>query len=283
LAEGVEAAGPGLEEGVRTTMPGVLKRPREQFEEEAVMRNTADANVRSTASEGLKRRRSGDLPNGEPRTNGFLSQNGVYANGLALDLPTPADGVFSQTTPSAGMSDHNMSTSVRAEDDEPPPEIFHVTQGYVPLSRLFKRLAQLTFNELNEVIEDLDKIEDSRVPGSALTPEANIQKKTRLFDFGQQSRTKFIKALVISQWARHAEEVGRVIDLNHFISMHKALFRESIAWVGELKKVASPSRLPPPDLKVALRALSTGRADWISDVGGSQFFFFFLFSLSQWC
>ncbi|MCJ1317308.1 mediator complex subunit [Xylographa vitiligo] len=211
--------------------------------------------------QGSRKRKAEELVNGDTHVNGGVSTtNGVYANGAVAD---------------PGMSPEILAAVVHNISSELPPEIEHITQGYMPLSRLITRLAQDTFNGLTETINEMA---DMQPPtnnvlshmnnlGSTQAAQVNIQKKTRMWDFAHDRRAKFIKILVLSQWSRQAESVGKVIDLNFWLNSQRQLYKDATAWIGELKRILAPMKLPSPHLKTALEALSTGKAAWLPDLG----------------
>ena len=162
-----------------------------------------------------------------------------------------------------------------------PPDVEHITFGYLPLSTLITRLVQDTFNGLNHAINDSWDIKTSSGSDSTHTPntklivngevgaksiESNAQQKLRLLHFAQDSRARFIKILVLSRWSRQVESIGRVIDLKVWFDGQRRLFEDAISWMGELKRVLPPVKQPSPDIKMALESLSLGKAPWLSDV-----------------
>ena len=240
-------------------MPGVLKR-LDDHNGSRLSRPAIDGNFNIMNGEGAKKRKADEMVNGGAQANGVLpTVNGVYANGVVAD---PV------------VSPENLAAIVQNISSQLPPEIMHITEGYLPLSRLITRLAQDTFNGLTEVITDMadmqpNQSKNSGYPNgvtSAQSAQVNIQKKTRMWDFAQDRRAKFIKILVLSQWARQAEAVGKVIDLNYWMNVQKANYNDATNWIGRLKAIVEPMKLPSPDLKTALSALSTGKADWLPNV-----------------
>jgi len=257
---GSTEAGPGVGLDRPAVMPGVLKRKDIRGDSEAVGIAVGERSG-AMSDEGTRKRKAAEMLNGGAQLNGDLpATNGVYANGVVAD---PA------------MSPDKLATVVESISTQLPPEIEHITQGYLPLSRLITRLAQDTFNGLTEVINEMAEMELSQkngVPqqngaGLSHASQVNIQKKTRLWEFAHDQRAKFIKALVISQWSRQSEAVSKVIDLNSWMGTQKELYKQATSWVGELKRMSVDMKMPSPDLNTALEALSTGKAAWLSDVG----------------
>ena len=259
-----EAKGPGVEEaGERRdhqdVMPGVLKRTFTRGDLNSTMA-AGEENKEIMNGQGSRKRKADELVNGDTHVNGGLSTTkGVYANGTVAD---------------PGMSSEVLAAVVHSISSQLPPEIEHITQGYMPLSRLITRLTQDTFNGLTETINEMadmqpptnNVLSHTSSLGSIQVSQFNIQKKTRLWDFAHDRRAKFIKILVLSQWSRQTELVGKVIDLNFWLNSQRQLYKDATAWIGELKRILAPMKLPSPHLKTALEALSTGKAAWLPDV-----------------
>ena len=259
-----EVDGPGVEGAVegqdhQAVMPGVLKRTSTRGELISTMA-AGEESKEMTNGQGSRKRKAEELVNGDTHVNGGISTtNGVYANGAVAD---------------PGMSPEILAAVVHNISSQLPPEIEHITQGYMPLSRLITRLAQDTFNGLTETINEMADMQPPTTNvlshmnslGSTQASQINIQKKTRMWDFAHDRRAKFIKILVLSQWSRQAESVGKVIDLNFWLNSQRQLYKDATAWVGELKRMLAPMKLPSPHLKTALEALSTGKAAWLPDV-----------------
>jgi hypothetical protein len=240
-------------------MPGLLKRPHNLIDI-ASARSAADEKPDNMTEERPAKRRAGDVVNGDVQLNGDSpATNGIYANGKEVD---PV------------VSPEKIEEVLKTVSTQLPPEIDHITQGYLPLSKLIIRLAQDTFNGLTEAINEMADMKPSQSTGQSqmngITPsqaiQVNVQKKTRLWDFAQDRRAKFIKILVLSQWSRQAEAVSKVIDLNHWLRVQKEHYRSAVNWIGELKRLLGPMIVPRPELDTALEALSTGKASWLPDV-----------------
>ena len=206
-----------------------------------------------------------DFRNGDGRPNGerpFV--NGNYSS----DTPTTSSVPY-----------HQESTAPEKVLRQLPPEIQHISSGYVSLSMLIERLAQETFNDLGNVINDMAEMsaEQPRPNGvvnhvnhqvNGIVPsksEANVQKKLRMLNFTNNWRPKFIKILVLSQWARQAEAVSRVIDLKNWEDMQRMEYTGAVTAIGELKRGLMAMKEPSPDTKTALEVLLLGKASWLPD------------------
>ena len=222
-------------------MPGVLKRPYGLLQEDGTVGASSDA-------ESPRKRQSTEMNNGNTGSHQALSngtsttENQIYADG---SVAAPA------------VNGDNLTATVAALSANVPPEIEHITHGYVPLSRLITRLCEETWAELLKLINQLAD-DDLGL--------SDLGKKQLLWDFAQDRRTKLVKVLVLSQWSRHAEEVSKLVDINAWIMSQKELYKSAANWMGELKRIMEPLPLPSPDIKTSLEILSTGKAAWISDV-----------------
>lgn len=167
-----------------------------------------------------------------------------------------------------------QSAEQRPGLEELPEEIQHITQGFVPLSRLLTRLAQNTHNELQNKIAELAKLP---IPGAAVNGNAahaaeddasteNLRKKGSLLQFAQDQHGRWVKALVLAEWSRKADVVSKLIDLKVHLQGQKFLYDEVFRLQVDLTAELRNMRLPSPDLKTALQVLSTGSAPWMPDV-----------------
>ena len=201
-----------------------------------------------------------------PRTNGVhLLPNGLHINGLAASPSEPL---------------HQMTNALQKLFAQLPPEIAHSTLGYLSMSTLVGRLVQDTFNGLGDVINEMAEIPISqpqvngninhvnhRVGGQlpSDTSQGNIQKKRIMFEFANSRRAQFIKALVLSRWARQAEAISKVIDIRLWLHQKDQDYANAVHWMGELKRKVATAKEPQPDIKTALEVLSLGKASWIPD------------------
>lgn len=204
---------------------------------------------------------------GGPKTNGH---NGSAADD-ARNAPAkeaPSNAVAAQPIVKQSQGPPRMN--------DLPDEIKHITDGFIPLSRLLSRLAQSTHNKLQERIIYLAglPLPSNATNGNATSSSAavddtsneNLQKKAALLTFAQEVHTTFVKALVITEWSRKADMVSKLIDINMHIFDQKNLFPAVLDAVMNTQRTLTYARMPSPDLKTALHVLSTGTAPWFPDV-----------------
>ena len=247
------------------SMPGILPRPEAIAKGFAGLKMATDVQSETMVEATTDELKTGDYRKSYAQTNGDHGlMNGSHANGIP---------------PSPPFSQPKRSGAIERLLGQLPPEIEHVTFGYVQFSSLTSRLVQETFNELTDVINDMSDMpvaqSNQSVPhnhihqqsnGTGDTSQANVQRKLRILHFTSDRRAQFIKILILSRWARQVEAVSKVIDLNFWLSNQIGQYNECCAWMGELKRRLAPLREPNPDIKTALQVLSLGRASWLPDL-----------------
>lgn len=247
-------------------MPGVLKSV-ESIHKTLACDEVAVAHEFGTmAYEDPKMVAADGYEKGSRYMNGKPDANGNRTNGLYGGMPENQDILTLELESLVGLL---------------PPEIEHITTGYIPLSTLIPRLVQETFNGLNDVIDEMTELEASppsrdtqlnyatpqlNGAGASVSSQVNIQKKLRMLNFAQDRRAQFIKILVLSQWSRQVIPISKVIDLTCWLNQQKRLYKDAKWWMGELKRILGPAKTPDPDLKTALEALSLSKASWLPDV-----------------
>jgi len=265
-AAGVHVAQGGTVEKPPQVMPGVLIQAQDNPKIVKATKPAKEEREKKMAISNSHVSTPQPLTNGVQLTNGEnVLPNGAYVNGM------PADPIENQPQPAKSIES--------LVDGQLPPEIEHITYGYIPLSRLINRLAQETFNNLTDVINNVsangasEATNNSGFPSSQIngnrvdaSRDSDIMKRQRLLEWAQQRRDDFIKILVLSQWSRQAEQVAKCIDLNVWLGTQKRTYNDAVAWVGEFRRVVEHTKLPNPDLKTALEALSLGKASWLPDV-----------------
>ncbi|PNY27110.1 Mediator of RNA polymerase II transcription subunit 14 [Tolypocladium capitatum] len=191
--------------------------------------------------------------------------NGGEVGGTALDR-----------SPQMPLHTAGPSTEAHSRMNDLPDEIRHITEGFIPLSLLLTRLAQVTHNSLQEKIAELAKMP---VPTAATnggpsytsggpddSSSDNLRKKGGLTSFAQDMHGKWLKALVITEWSRKSEMVSKLIDLKFHIDQQRILYDASLDDIVNVKRDLAFARMPSPDLKTALQVLSTGTGPWMPDL-----------------
>ena len=262
---GVAVVEKGEVNGDPQAMPGVLKRLEDNQGALELSRVGVAPKPGAMAGEGPTNLKEENYVNGITTMNGHCEVQGSYGNGSVIDkteiqtnFAPGADGLLGQL----------------------PPEIEHITFGYLPLSTLITRMVQETFNGLTEAINEMSELQvsqpnhsDSHINGNGAgnNSQANKQKKLRMLNFAQDRRAQFIKILVLSHWSRQADAISKVIDLKVWLDGQKRIYDEASGWMGELKRVLGPLKMPNPDLATALEILTLGKASWLPDVRALKF------------
>lgn len=257
--EGLKGWGAGLEESEadQQRMPGVLKAERDDRWDLARSQGSIikPANM---ADDTVGRH---DRKCEHEQRDRHSSINGVHE--AKHNRAVNGDNAATQ------QSHEKFSTAMPDLIGKLPPEIEHITFGYLPFSDVITRLVQETFNGLSDCINEMSDLQTPPMNGATVaeTQQANLRKKLRLLNFAQERRAQFIKILVLSQWSRQVESISRVIDMKVWLDGKKSLFETACNWIGELKRILGAERMPNPDLKAALEALSLGHAPGLPDLG----------------
>ncbi|OHE99552.1 mediator complex subunit MED14 [Colletotrichum orchidophilum] len=238
---------------------------------------------------------NGGLNGTHPNHDRNLKVNGI--NGGAMEgqpnkgkapADTPASGSMANGLSggnvqhdSQGKQQSQVSTGLTLQQkprmNDLPEEIVHITQGYIPLSTIVSRLAQHTHEELQKTIMDMAAIKwappavNGNTPHGSDAPddmsEGNKRRKMLMLKFAQDAHSKWVKALVITDWSKNAEAVSKLIDIKAHIDSKRMLYDYSQDLLIDLKLSLIGARLPNPDLKTALQVLTTGEASWVPEPG----------------
>jgi mediator of RNA polymerase II transcription subunit 14 len=179
-----------------------------------------------------------------------------------------------------GLPAAKMDKMDKIEDDLP-----HITTDIMPLSLLLTRLAEFSQAKLQEHIMELASKPLSRIlaNGNAngatngvanahsasaedASPES-LEKKTMLLNFIKDLHARWVKALVITEWARNADEVGKLIDIRSHLAEKLELYNRTFWNLVQVKREVAFARVQSPDLKTALEILSNGAVHWMPEVG----------------
>lgn len=188
-----------------------------------------------------------------------------------------------------------------AKTEDLPDELQHITTDIMPLSQLLSRLAQFSHAKLQQLILDLASkplpelnssgkgntmgggVNGSLIngangsaksgvngPSPALedTSPESLEKKTMILNFIQDLHSRWVKALVIAEWARNADDVSKLIDIRSHLVEKLELYTKAFWDMVNVKHEMSFAKVPSPDLKTALEVLSTGAVHWMPDVSG---------------
>ncbi|POS85131.1 hypothetical protein EPUL_003911 [Erysiphe pulchra] len=173
------------------------------------------------------------------------------------------------------LSSKNLQRSMGKNNDL-PPEILHITQGYISLKTLIARLAQKTHRDLLKTVIDLAQMPTPTLKANSNgtqvitvddTSTENLAKKLRILKFVTEAHEAWTKALVITGWSRKAEDVSKIIDLKVHLDARLQDYVAAIDQMAHDKRGYIHARLPNPDIKTALEVMETGKASWMPEVG----------------
>lgn len=156
-----------------------------------------------------------------------------------------------------------------------PPELEHLSEHYIPFGKLLSRMAQQTQYELHELIEAMADIQIQKTPvtnglgvhSTLDADKASIDKKLRLMNFAHSQKESYIKALVLTDWARDMEQVNSLIELTMWLRLQEDTAQAAAGGILNLKQNMIAAKMPNPNTIAAIRLLSTGQAPWMPDLG----------------
>ncbi|KAF2219987.1 mediator complex subunit MED14-domain-containing protein [Elsinoe ampelina] len=227
---------------------------------------------------------------GQKRDGSHLSHpsDGPEQKRIASDaFRAKLNGVSNQTESSTntaspapvvnGASHHgDLHQHVLQAGDSEVPELEHYGDALIPFGKIVERMAQQTYFDLSEAVEMLA---DMRInPQTQFTNGAggqaaldksqeSVEKKLRLLNFAQTHKDRFIKALVLSDWARNMGDMTKLIDVSMFLRTQDGSTHAAADSLYRLKENMMGAKMPNPNIEGALELLSTGEAPWMPDMG----------------
>lgn len=171
------------------------------------------------------------------------------------------------------MVGHVVNGTSAAYDDL-PPEIKHITEGYISFGTLIQRVVQLTWNELTETIESMAEMKaqgqnfsNGMFGRESSASDPSLEKRRRWLEFAKNHRERFIMLAVIMKWSKNWVEIGRFVDLANWANERLASTHFVGDKLGQLKLDMQDFKMLGPDVKTALEVLTTGKASWLPDLG----------------
>lgn len=251
--------------GASQTMPGIL----------AMNPSGAEGPAASRDGEAKKRTHDGRFVNGERNA----TARDVAVGAPAVTAPAAMPGANGASLSTSGVP----STLIPAHMAQEPPAIPHLdSSNYFALSKLLARISQECFNDLNQALQKMADVSASYPPNRTLpngnsvygvpngvqeNPELSKQKKLILMRFAQDSRAKFIKLLVLTEWGKKSSvDVSKLIDIFSWTRGQSAAMDEVDVKIERLKILSSQARQYNPDIRTALEILANQKAGWIPDV-----------------
>ncbi len=226
--------------------------------------------------------------------NGVRSDRDVAVNGINGDAkmdmsqekgkavaPIPNDKTAMLNGAPGNTMDMDLghlpsATEIQSGMGALPDEIQHITEDIMPLGLLLTRLAQISHNQLQSTITALaakqvpQQLANGNSDYRTTTLEDNtaesVDKKTLLLDFAQDLHTKWVKALVITDWSKKADLVGRLIDIRQHLLGLLGAYNANLFEIVQVKRDLHWAKVRGPDIQTALEVLSSGEANWMPDV-----------------
>lgn len=163
-----------------------------------------------------------------------------------------------------------------SETGDLPDELQHIITDIIPLNVILTRLAEYSHSALQDKIQELASMpmlqglvngnHNYHSSGAEDTSQESLDKKTNLLNFIQDLHTKWVKALVIVEWSKNADQVGKLIDIRSHLASQLEMYNMAFWELIKVKQEMQWAKVPSPDLKTALAVLSTGKVSWMPDV-----------------
>jgi mediator of RNA polymerase II transcription subunit 14 len=198
---------------------------------------------------------------------GLLANMASGGDGSAMDVDSGPQGGPVGALPAGHYSSM----------DDLPDEIQHITADIQSLGFVISRLAQFSHGQLQEQILSLaskplpqaitNGNANYQATGAEDTSAESIEKKLSLLKFIQGLHTRWVKALVITEWSKKAGEVSRLIDIRSHLAKKVEEINQVFFDLVNTKRDLHWAKVPSPDLKTALEVLSSGEVTWMPEFG----------------
>jgi len=113
------------------------------------------------------------------------------------------------------------------------PALPKITQGFYPLSMLIGRMVQDSKNQLDELIRSL---QDAR----------EMDRRQQIMAHVTERRQQFIKLLVLTTWAKKADEVSQVIDVKAWFDSIEGNFQHAMRESFLMRRDLTNAKYDPP-------------------------------------
>lgn len=228
-----------------------------------------DDQINTAGSQGFKKDRSHASETTESYAVGLPNPpqvNGAPANGVNGVLP---NGIQQNDKRNGANSPHTDPAAA-----PPLDQSWRDGPENKSLGKLMIRTAEKCWADLDAVLKNMAAqpvAQQSAGPNGA-TPEydtdaVSLAKKRQLMEFAQTQRDRFMKALVISDWAKDADAFAGIIDVNALLGKTNACHAGATSAVGEMKLAMNQAKMPNPNIEGALELLSTGTSHGLPDLG----------------
>ncbi|EGP83661.1 uncharacterized protein MYCGRDRAFT_111204 [Zymoseptoria tritici IPO323] len=188
------------------------------------------------------------------------------SNAQGGDALHTQDAFNGQNSASQKAAANGQVTTSEATGLPTPPELdqsWRDGPDNKPMGVLIERLAQQCFTDLGTTLKTMAEIPESTqangvVPHAVDTSVASLTKKRTLMDFAHNQRDRFIKTLVLSDWARNEQDMARLVDIKVWQERQLGAQVQAISSIGNTKHNMQGAKIPNPNLDGALELLATG-------------------------
>ncbi|KAF2211913.1 hypothetical protein CERZMDRAFT_112212 [Cercospora zeae-maydis SCOH1-5] len=199
-------------------------------------------------------------------------QGATHANGNANGHPsaTLPNGLPAQNEPLPTINGHSDDASTAISRLPTPPPLdqsWRTSASNRPFGALLARQAQLCFGELGATLDKMNEMPAPQLAAAngALTPtvdpsQESAARKRVLMTFAQDHRDRFIKALILSDWARNEDETAKLVDLKNWLLTQMAAQDNAMHFIGITKHDVSRAKMPNPNIEGAMELLASGKA-----------------------
>lgn len=222
-----------------------LKKDRSQAQEVNVSQKRDFAQMQGTAHPNGS---SNGLPNGRPLTNGV---HGQY-----------------QGSPTTNARSNGQAPAVSSLPTPPPlDQSWRASDANKPMGVMLHRLAQQCYADLNDTLNKMSQMPPPQVPAAnGHIPHVNdpsresVDRKRALMDFANGQRDRFIKALVLSDWARSEQDMAKLVDLKVWQEKQSMSQGAAMRYIGDTKHATVSAKMPNPNIEGAMELLATGKS-----------------------
>ena len=157
----------------------------------------------------------------EPASNGALQSSSKHNKCQVVSLGNGgADGGAVRAGENGDTKGKGRAEDEGDEEEETvdidvlAPALPHITQGFYPFKMLIGRMIQESHTQLWELVSSL---QDAR----------EMDRRIKLIEHVVERRQQFIKLLVLSIWARRADEVSKLIDVKAWFDSVEQQFQNA--------------------------------------------------------
>lgn len=200
-------------------------------------------------------------------------QGTAHANGSANGHPNGqslANGVNGQHQLPTATSGHSNGTPTAVSSLPTPPPLdqsWRSSDANKPMGVMLQRLAQQCFADLNDTCNKMSQMPPPPpAAANGVVPHINdpsresVERKRVWMDFANGQRDRFIKALVLSDWARSEHDMAKLVDLKVWQEKQSRAQDAAKRFIGEIKHGVVAAKMRNPNIEDAMELLATGKS-----------------------